>query len=116
VLEKPAFIQGVFAFEGQGLEKPVSFPTKARYTVPADKRAQTIYLRAGNAADDLICLVLTRNGKPMRYFPVGAKSSVHVALAVLEDLSPASVMEVLVSAPKGVQSSAVLDIGFMEIA
>ena len=52
----------------------------------------------------------------MRYFPVGAKSSIHVALAVLEDLSPGSVIEVVASAPKGVKSVAVLDVGFMEIA
>jgi hypothetical protein len=52
----------------------------------------------------------------MRFFPVGAKSSIHVALAVLEDLSPGSVIEVLASAPKGVKATAVLDVGFMEIA
>jgi hypothetical protein len=64
----------------------------------------------------MICLVLTRGGEAMRYFPVGAKSSIHVALAVLEDLSPGSVVEVIASAPKGVNAVAVLDVGFMEIA
>jgi assimilatory nitrate reductase catalytic subunit len=64
----------------------------------------------------MICLVLTRGGKAMRYFPVGAKSAIHVALAVLEDLSPGSVVEILASAPKGVSAVAVLDVGFMEIA
>lgn len=64
----------------------------------------------------MIYLVLTRGGKAMRYFPVGAKSAVHVPLAVLEDLSPGSLIEVLVGAPEGVDSAVVLDIGFMEIA
>jgi hypothetical protein len=115
VLEKPAFIQGFFEYEGGGLEKPVSFPTAATYKVPSDKRAQTIYFRAGNPAAEMVYLVLTRGGKAMRYFPIGAKGSVHVPLAVLEDLSPGSVIELLVGAPLGLKSSLVLDVGFMEI-
>jgi hypothetical protein len=116
VLEKPAFIQGLFAYEGGGLEKPVAFPSPATYKVPSDKRAQTIYFRAGNPAAEMVYLVLTRGGKAMRYFPIGAKSSVHVPLAVLEDLSPGSVIELLVGAPLGLKSALVLDVGFMEIA
>lgn len=88
MLEKPAFIQGIFAFEGRGLSHLAPFATPATYTVPGDKRAQTVYFRAGNAASEMICLVLTRGENAMRYFPVGAKSSIHVALAVIEDLSP----------------------------
>ena len=116
MLEKPAFIQGLFDFEGRGLDSPVSFSSPAAYRVPSDKRAQTIYFRAGNAAAEMIYLVLTRGGEAMRYFPVGAKGSIHVALAVLEDLSPGSAIETLIAAPQGVKSSVVLDIGFMEIA
>ena len=116
MLEKPAFIQGVFEFEGRGLHNPVSFATPAVYKVPADKRSQTVYFRAGNAAAEMICLVLTRGGQAMRYFPVGAKGSIHVALAVLEDLSPGSAIEVLVAAPEGMKSTVIVDAGFMEIA
>ncbi len=114
--ETPVFIQGLFAFEGRGLGSPVSFPSPATYKVPPDKRAQTIYFRAGNAADDLIDLVLVRDGEPIRYFPVGAKSSIHVALAVIEDFSPGTAVEVLIAAPQGLKSSVVLDVGFMELA
>ena len=114
--EKPAFIQGIFSFEGRGLDQPLPFPKPATYTVPPDVRAQTIYFRAGNASDDLIYLVLTRNGSPMRYFPVGARSSIHIALAVVEDLFPGSVMEIQVGAPAGLKSQAIIDAGFMEIA
>ena len=116
MLEKPVFIQGIFAFEGRGLEHPVPFPTPVTYKVPADKRSQTVYFRAGNATTENINQVKTRRLHPMRYFPVGAKGSLHVALAVLEDLSPGSVIEILVGAPGGLRSEAVLDIGFMEIA
>jgi hypothetical protein len=116
VNEKPAFIQGLYSYKGSGLECPIPFNPPVTYTVPADKRAQTIYFRAGNASAEMIYLVLTRNGEPMRYFPVGAKGAIHVALAVLEDLSPESQIEILAAAPGGIESSVLLDIGFMEIA
>ena len=116
MLEKPAFIQGVFEFEGHGLNKPVAFSSPAVYKVPPDKRAQTVYFRGGNASAEMIYLVLTRNGQAMRYFPIGAKGSIHVALAVLEDISPGSAIEVLVGAPQGMKSLVVLDVGFMEVA
>jgi hypothetical protein len=115
MLEKPAFIQGLFAFEGKGLESASAFDPPVGYEVPADKRAQTIYFRAGNASPEMIYLVLTVGGRPMRYFPVGAKGAVHVPLAVLEDISPGSKVEILIAAQGGTKSSVLLDIGFMEI-
>lgn len=116
MLEKPVFIQGLFAYQGRGLGSPSPFEPSATYVVPADKRAQTIYLRAGNVAAEMIYLVLTRNGEPIRYFPIGAKGTIHVPLAVVEDLAPESRVEVLVAAPEGLASSVVVDAGFMEIA
>ena len=88
---------------------------EAAYTVPAGQRAQLIYFRGGNSADDLIYLVLMRDGKPMRYFPLGAKADTHIALAVVEDLLSDTQIEVCVAAPEGLQGMAVLDIGLMEI-
>lgn len=115
MLENPKFIQGVYSFEGAGLDKPVSFDPPATYTVPYDRRAQTIYLRAGNSSAELIYVLMTRGHRPMRYFPVGAKSGVHVPLAVVEDLNPETEVEVLLGAPAGLKGSVVLDIGFVEI-
>lgn len=115
MLEKPAFIQGLFSFTGAGLKMPIALRPGVKYNVPGDKRAQMIYFRAGNASEELIYLVLTRRGVPMRLFPIGAKSAVHVPLAVLEDISPQTEIEVLGAAPEGLQASVVLDIGFMEI-
>jgi hypothetical protein len=108
----PRFIQGVFAFEGKGLDAPQALDV--RYAVPADKRSQLIYMRGGNSADALICLVLTRDEKPMRYFPIGAKASLHVPLAVVEDIFPESKLGVLVAAPKGTSGMVVVDIGILE--
>jgi hypothetical protein len=115
VLEKPAFIQGLFAWEGHGLDRPGPFDPPVTYNVPADKRAQAIYFRAGNASPEMIYLVLTARGRPMRYFPVGAKGAVHVPLAVLEDISPGSRVEILIAAPEDLKSTVLLDVGFMEI-
>ena len=108
------FIQGIFTFHGQGLGDPRLLDAKARYSVPGDKRAQLIYMRGGNSTDALVCLVLTRDGKPVRYFPIGAKASIHVPLAVVEDLFPESKLEVLVAAPEGVSGTVIVDFGLLE--
>jgi hypothetical protein len=111
----PRFIQGVFPFEGQGLETTHALGPGTDYSVPADKRAQLIYLRGGNSSDHLIYLVLTRDGKPMRYFPIGGNATVHVPLSVVEDIFPESKLGILVAAPKGVSGTVVLDVGLLEV-
>jgi len=111
----PRFLQGVFPFTGQGLRKPALLSADLAYTVPADKRSQLIYLRAGNSSDELVYLLLRLAGKPMRYFPVGAKSTVHVSLAVTEDIFPETPIEILVGAPEGLGGILVLDVGLLEI-
>ncbi len=112
---RPRTLSGVFPFAGAGLERPAPLAEGARYRVPPDRRAQAIYLRAGNSADALACLTVTRDGAVMRLFPVGAKAAIHVPLAVLEDLEPDTLVEVLVSAPEGAEGHIVLDLGLMEI-
>jgi hypothetical protein len=116
VLEKPVFLQGLFPFEGTGLENPEPFKPALTYKVPFDKRSQLIYFRAGNSSTELIYFVFKRNGKPMRYFPVGAHGAIHVSLAVVEDLNPETTLDILVAAPPGIKGFAVLDIGLMEIS
>jgi hypothetical protein len=111
----PRFLNGVFAFAGTGYDKPAKINDSLSYVVPADKRTQLIYLRAGNSCAELIYVVLMRDGKPMRYFPIGAKSDVHVPLAVVEDIFPESRLEVLLAAPPAASGHLVLDIGLLEI-
>jgi hypothetical protein len=115
VLEKPIFLQGLFPFQGAGLENPIAFMPAITYKVPSDRRSQLVYFRAGNSSAELIYVVFKRDSKPMRYFPIGAKHAIHVSLAVVEDLQPGTSLEVLVGAPNGVKGSAVIDIGLMEI-
>ncbi len=114
MLEKPRFLQGAYIFEGKGLESPQPFSPPLRYTVPGDKRAQPVYFRAGNSLADLIYVVLLRDGKPMRYFPIGAKDAIHVPLAVVEDLFPDSCIELQIAAPLGAKGTLVLDLGVTE--
>ena len=115
MLEKPVFLQGLFPFEGAGLNRPRAFTPALTYKVPPNKRAQLVYFREGNPADELIYVLFQRNSKPMRYFPVGAKGATHVELAVVEDLEPGTVLDVLVGAPEPLSSSVLVDIGIVEI-
>jgi hypothetical protein len=114
MVETPKFIQGVYSFRGGGLERPVAL-AGADYSVPGDKRAQLTYLRAGNSSTELVYLVLHRDGKPTRYFPIGAKASIHVPLVIVEDLHPETRLELLVGAPEGVHGFVVVDMGLVEI-
>ena len=37
-----------------------------------------IYFRAGNSSDEMIYIIMMRDGVPMRYFAVGARAGMHV--------------------------------------
>jgi len=112
---KPKFIQGIFNFEGKGLETPSKLGPVATYKVPADKRAQIVYFRAGNSAGALICVSLRRDDQLTRYFPIGAQQSIHIPMAITEDVFPESQIELLVSAPRGVVGTVVIDLGLVEV-
>ena len=111
----PKFLSGIFAFSGTGLDHPMTLDASLSYTVSASRRAQLVYLRAGNSSSELVCLTLLRDGKPMRLFPIGAKSSQHVPLTVTEDLQPDTKIEVFASAPAGTSGHIVIDLGLIEV-
>ncbi|SPL96378.1 Assimilatory nitrate reductase large subunit [[Actinomadura] parvosata subsp. kistnae] len=111
----PRFLQGVFSFNGKGLDQPYLLDSELRYVVPAGLTAQPLYLRAGNAAGELVCVVLMRDGRPMRYFPVGAKADTHVSLRVVEDLDSGTALELHLAAPDGLSGTVVLDFGLIEV-
>lgn len=85
------------------------------YTVPAGITTQPLYFRGGNGTDGLITVVLVRDGAPMRYFPIGARSGTHVALAVVEDIEDGSVLELHLAAPEGLIGTVVVDFGLVEV-
>jgi assimilatory nitrate reductase catalytic subunit len=111
----PRFLQGIFTFEGQGLDKPYLLDDALNYTVPDGVIGQPLYFRGGNTSGELVCVVLVRDGRPMRYFPIGAKSHTHVALRVVEDLEGGTALELQLAAPEGHAGSVVLDFGLVEV-
>jgi assimilatory nitrate reductase catalytic subunit len=108
------FLQGIYPFEGAGMDKPVPIHADLVHVVPDGLVAQALYFRGGNTTDELVTVVLMRDGIPMRYFPIGAKSDVHVALRVVEDIDSGSVVELHLVAPSHAQGMVVLDLGLVE--
>lgn len=108
------FFTGMFAFEGRGLEEPVSLEPTAVYTVPPDKRAQFIYGRIGNPTSEFLYVALQRDGKSVRLFPCGPKMGITVPLAIIDDCLPGSMVEVRIAAPEGLVAKVMIDVGFIE--
>jgi hypothetical protein len=111
----PRFLQGVFPFEGKGLDQAASLGPDLSYVVPDGVTAQAVYFRGGNGAGELICMVLFRDGAPMRYFPIGAKGDVHVPLRVVEDLTSGTTVELRLAAPAAVTGTVIVDLGLVEV-
>lgn len=111
----PIFLQGPFDFDGNGLAKPALIDESLRYTVPAGATTQPVYFRGGNSTDEMITVVLFRDGKPMRYFPIAAKGATHVALRVVEDMLADTVLELYLAAPSGCSGTVIVDLGLVEV-
>ena len=111
----PQFLQGIFDFEGKGFHSPVLLDGSLSYVVPPGCTTQPVYFRGGSSTDEMICVVLVRDGKPMRYFPIAAKGATHVALRVVEDLLADTVLEIFIAAPDGVNGTVIVDLGLVEI-
>lgn len=114
-MSQPRLMQGIYEFEGRGLDKPALLDPSLTYTVPAGNEAQFVYFRGGNSSSGLICAIVMRDGEPMRYFPIGALSDTHVALRVVEDLLADTKVEIHLAAPEGISGHAVIDVGLVEI-
>ena len=110
---QPHLLQGVYSFHGRGLQRPQLLHEELSWTVPASQQAQLVYFRAGNSAEEMIDLIVMRDGRPMRHFPIGARGDCHITLAVVEDLAPGTALEVFVAAPEDVTGTVVLDVGLV---
>jgi assimilatory nitrate reductase catalytic subunit len=115
MISKSVFVQGTYPFEGSGVDKPAPLHADLTYTVPGGVTTQPLYFRGGNDTDELVTIVLVRDGKPMRYFPMGARASTHVALAVVEDIEDGSVLELQLAAREGLTGTVVVDLGLVEV-
>jgi hypothetical protein len=114
VITRNVFLQGIYQFQGLGMEKPVPIHSELSHYVPDGVVNQTLYFRGGNSSSELVAVVLMRNGVPMRYFPIGARSDVHVPLRVVEDIDGGSAVELYLAAPEGVNGTVVIDLGMVE--
>jgi assimilatory nitrate reductase catalytic subunit len=115
VTPQPRFLQAVREFVGAGIDDFVPFDPPLGYTVPPDRSAQCVYFRGGNSTDQLICVVLTRDGEPMRLFPIGARASVHIPLRIVEDLLDDTHLELHIAAPVGCRGTVIVDLGLLEL-
>ena len=111
----PRLLQGIYQFNGQGLDAPSLLDRALTYTVPAGNEAQFVYFRGGNSSPELVCAIVMRDGEPMRYFPIGARASTHVALRVVEDLLAETEVEIHLAAPAGANGHVIIDVGLVEI-
>ena len=108
------FLQGIYPFVGAGWDKQAAISDELTRLVPDGVVSQALYFRGGNSTDELITVVLLRDGVPMRYFPIGAKSDVHVPLRVVEDIEGGSMIELALAAPLGLTGTVVVDLGLVE--
>lgn len=111
----PRFLQGSYHFEGQGLCKPAPIDPALTYTVPSGVTGQALYFRGGNSTDEMITVLLVRDGQPIRYFPIGARGGTHVPLRVVEDLISHTQVELHLAAPEGCAGTVVVDLGLLEV-
>lgn len=111
----PRFLQGFFAFDGKGFDDPYPLDDSLRYVVPPGSTTQPVYFRGGNSTDEMVTVVLMRDGTPMRYFPIGAKGATHVSLRVVEDLLADTVLELYIAAPADTSGTVTVDLGLVEI-
>jgi len=108
---RPVLLQTVTTFEGRGLERPL--PLGLSYTVAQGRTAGMFYFRAGSTVGGMVNVSVMRNGSLMRYFPIAADSTVHVSLAIVEELPAGTKIEIL-AAGEG-SGTLILDIGYLEI-
>lgn len=111
---KPVFLQGVFPFAGRGFFAVNLLSDTLSYVVPSGRRAEFVYMRAGNLSDDLLYLSIHANGEPIRYFPVGPKGDFHVPLVIIESHLAGTKIEIAFAAPRAVTGSIVVDAGIVE--
>ncbi len=114
MISKNIFLQAIVPFEGAGLAEFAPLDPALSHSVDDGLRCQALYFRGGNSTDELIVIALLLDGAVMRYFPIGAKSDVHVPLRVVEDIDGGSVLELRIAAPAGVGGTVVVDLGLVE--
>jgi len=110
----PRFLQGRFPFEGVGFDALSVIDDSLSLTVPAGSTIQAVYFRGGNSSDELITVALMHDGKPVRYFSIGARAGTHVALRLVEDFLEGAELGLAITAPEGASGTVIIDLGLVE--
>lgn len=105
-------LQKITEIEGKELDAPE--PLDLTYIVPQGCTSGVQYVRAGNASAGMVNITLLKNGQVMRYVPVAANASIHVPLAIVDDLRPGTGIEV-VAAGEG-KGTIIVDVGIAEVS
>lgn len=109
---KTVLLQTITNVEGEGLDSPNSLDLA--YTVSQGCTAGVQYVRAGSTLPGMLNITLLRNGKVMRYLPVAEESTVHVPLAIVDELQPGTEVSIAVAAEEG-SGTLILDVGILEV-
>lgn len=107
----PVLLQAIVPFEGRSLTAPQAIDVG--YTVPPGKTAGMFYFRGGSTASGMVSISVLRDGQPMRYFPIAPNSTMHVSLAIIEDLPAGTEIEIY-AAGEG-SGMLIIDIGYFEV-
>ena len=107
----PVLLQTIVEFEGRGLTEPM--PIGLSYVVRDGHTAGMFYFRAGSTVSGMVNVSILRDGKLMRYFPMAPNSTIHVSLAIVEELPERTHIEVL-AAGEG-SGTLILDVGYLEV-
>lgn len=110
----PRFLQGLFPFTGEGLEKLAVIDPSLSFTVPDGSTLQAVYFRGGNSTDAMITVALTHDGAPVRYFPIPAQGATHVPLRLVEDFLEGAELGLALAAPESAAGTVVIDLGLVE--
>jgi hypothetical protein len=104
-------LQTITALKGDGFDSPEDLGLS--YTVSQGCTAGVQYVRAGNTARGMANVTLLKDGRVMRYFPISAGGSVHVPLAIVDELRPGTRIDVTAAAEGS--GTLILDIGILEV-
>jgi hypothetical protein len=110
----PRFLQGVFEFAGKGYGSLIGIDDSLTLTVPAGATVQAVYFRGGNSSGEMVTVALMHDGKPVRYFPIGAREGTHVPLRLVENFLEGAVLELALVAPEDTTGTLVIDLGLVE--
>ena len=113
----PRFLQGIFPFEGQGVDKPAPLHDGADlHRADGRHHPGAVLPRRQHARTSWSPSSCVRDGAPMRYFPIGARERrARRRCAVVEDLDGGTVLELHLAAPEGLTGTVVVDLGLVEV-